>query len=121
MTKKIFLIIACILIPLIAEGADWVRVIETDKSIFYVDASSVNQIAFNNYQAWFKTEFIKDNLLKKTMVFASFDCGEKKRKKHQITYYKYDGSSKKGGEQEWEYVMPESNMETVLDFVCRAF
>jgi hypothetical protein len=43
MTKKIFLIIVCILFPMITEGADWWKVIETDKSIFYVDVGSIKK------------------------------------------------------------------------------
>ena len=121
MTKKLYLIISFILLPVIAEGADWVKVVESKdkKEIFYVDVSSIKQSAPNQYRVWYKVEFKNVDLsaLKESKAFSLFDCVEREYKELQITHYNIDGSFSEG-EQDWQYVIPDSNMEAVFAFVC---
>jgi hypothetical protein len=119
MTKKLFWVIVCILFPVMAEGAEWVKVSESVNAtaIYYVDINSIKQSTPNQYQAWFKVEYNALLKVKEAKSFALFDCAEKKYKVLQATY-KTVGGIDTIKEQDWEYAVPESNMENILNFVC---
>jgi hypothetical protein len=116
MTKKLFLIFFCILFTVTAEGADWVKVTEVDN--FYLDVSSIKQVAPGQYQAWSKTEFKDGASLKEARINSLFHCVERKVKELQGTLYYKDGTVHDEGERDWHDVVPESNYEKVLNFVC---
>lgn len=118
MTKNLFIIIFCILFPIIAEGADWVKVNESEGGSGSVDISTIKQTAPNQYRAWYKIELINNESLKEARKLASFDCVKKRLKDLQSTYYLINGKTSTDGEKEWKYVLPESNVEYVLNFVC---
>ena len=119
MTKKLFWVIVCILFPVIAEGADWVKVVQNNKAILYVDVSSIKQVASNQYKAWLKLKYINDELIEKDIEYELFDCAEVKSKYLQITFYQNNGRITTIGEKDWEYVTPDTaEGKGVLDFVC---
>ena len=115
---KLYWVIVCILFPVIAEGADWVKVVESKSSIFYVVASSITESSPNQYQAWYKNQIKTDKPFKDIRTYGSYDCVESKFKVHQSIYNYKDGSSDTSGKEEWEPIVPGSVFETVLNFVC---
>jgi hypothetical protein len=115
---KLFWFIVCILFPVIAEGADWVKVVESKKSIFYVVAGSITQSSPNQYQAWYKNQIKTNEAFKDIRTYGSYDCVESKFMVHQSVYNYRDGSSDSSGKEEWESIVPGSVFETVLNFVC---
>ena len=120
MTKKLFLIIVCILFPVIAQGADWVKVSVSKnyKETYSVDVSSIKQVSSNQYKAWVKTVFWNYTILKEMSAYTLFDCEELKYKTLQTTFYNNDGSIKQEQEGNWSYAIPDSAWEGVLDFAC---
>jgi hypothetical protein len=117
MTQKFYWLIICIfLFPVMAEGADWVRVTEVDN--FYLDVSSIKQVAPGQYQAWSKTEFKNDASLKEARIHSLYHCAERKVKELQGTLYYQDGSIHHEGARDWHHVIPGSVLAGALDFIC---
>ena len=121
MTRKLFLIIVCILLPVIAEGADWVKVSvsKNHKEKYSVDVSSIKQVSSNQYKAWVKKDIWNNTNLKEMSAYTLFDCEERKYKALQTTFYNNDGTIKQEQEDNWSYAIPDSPWEGVLNFVCK--
>jgi hypothetical protein len=108
-----------LLLPITAEGADWVKASESQNDIWYVDVSSIKQVTSAQYKAWIKMEDLKPKDFKTSKTYTLFDCSERKYKDIQSAYYKTDGNIiLNSGKEEWAYVIPESIWENVLNFVC---
>lgn len=107
------IILCMLLLPVTAGGAEWVKI-----GNFHVDVSSIKQVAPNQYQVWYKNEFLNDDSLKEARVLMLFHCVERKYKYLQGTFYHKDGSIVTEGGSDWKYVIPESNYEEILNFVC---
>lgn len=120
MTKKLILIVVCILFPVIAEGEDWVMVAtSSDMGFGYIDRSSIKQVTSSQYKAWYKIKLIDtEQPLRKIKTYILCDCLERRTKDLQSTFYKLDGSHFSTGEEDWKHAIPESNLENVLNFVC---
>jgi hypothetical protein len=116
MKMRLFWIIICILFPIITEGADWVKVTEFDN--FYLDVTSIEQVASSQYTAWSKAEFKNNASLKEVRIYSLHHCIERKVKELQGILYYNDGSIYNVGERDWHYVIPDSNYEKILNFVC---
>lgn len=118
MRAKKYFIVGLILFPIMAKGADWMKVSVSHTSIWYVDVSSIERVTFNNYQAWNRIEYINSNLLKELKILTLFDCVERRYKDLKTMYYFINGDNHIRGEEEWRYITPDSNLEDLLDFVC---
>ena len=120
MEMKTFLIIICILFPVMTEGADWVKIAETQnpKAMISVDAGSIQKVSSNLSMAWRKAEAINHESIKEVHSYSMLDCAERRHKRLQATVYNLDGSTDTGNVRDWQNVIPGSAMERVLDFVC---
>jgi len=116
MKMKLFWIIICILFPVITEGADWVKITGVDN--FYLDVTSIQQVAPGQYKAWSKAEFKNYASIKEVKIHSLHNCVERKIKELHSTLYYKDGSIYDEGARDWHSVIPESNYEKIFDLVC---
>ena len=106
-----------------AEGAEWVKVKETEKYILYLDLNSITKLSDNHYKGWSEM-VLKDPSEKadKMMAYIEYDCDNKRKRLLQLTVYKNNGEVITDTEiQSWNYAIPDSSGKRTLTLVCNYY
>jgi len=113
----------------IGEAADWKFVGKSgdgNRSVF-IDKESIRPISGNLIKAAVKLEYNRGKGVggfrhKKIVSHAigdeEFDCRERRTKTLQVTVHFTDGDTANGDTISWKFVIPQSILETIYDYVC---
>jgi len=116
MKTKLFLIIICVLFPVIAEGEDWIKI--CDMKDFNIYIGSIQQVASNQYRVWYKVKLKNDEEYSQWTMYNLYDCNENKLKQLQLTSYRHDGTTVTIEEQEWRYPIPSATSWHMMFIAC---
>jgi hypothetical protein len=112
-----------VIAPAVAQS-DWIQYEKNDTATFYLRPSSIHEVA-GRKRIWNMTSRVTPNKngdLSRIML-DEFNCDSRQSRLIQVTYYKGkmgSGSSSftSTGPFAWEYVIPNTVGETLLDLVC---
>jgi len=132
----LFIIIFLGLLGIDAWGEDWKFCTQSeDGTMFYYDAARVTQVSEGVLSFWGKAllspeavkRFVKIDPkfkgLHHIVSFIEINCTERKRRSSWIINFDKNGVAIENvelipGESEWEFVMPGSVQEDILDALC---
>ena len=112
-----------IALPAPALAADWVLVSEsTNGDKYFVDRQSVRTLPDGYKRVWIQSSYLKTDPDEPngSKYFKEFDCTGGRERNLQSTFFK--GEENLGTDYnptKWTYILPESNVEAIFDFVCR--
>jgi hypothetical protein len=113
------------LIPLYAHASDWRIMVLTDNSLILADYSTLKKLKNNQIQVWINISFIKTSLnggreMDKLITLELLSCDDKKYKALQSTLYYKDGTSTgQRGDDNWSYVIPDTNQDELFSKLCK--
>ena len=126
------LILALILflIPTIAEGADLAYTGKAQGNVQYIDKESIRNTSKNTFRAWTKLDLGtpklwessggSSKLIEQILAYQEFDCAEWKVRNIKLIHYYTDGSHDKfEGFNIWNYVIPDTLVDTVFQYLCK--
>ena len=115
--------IMAVALPAPALAADWMLVAESiNGHKFYIDRQSIRTMPNGLKRAWQKTEYNTPDKFGDTAYkgYEEFDCFEKRKRNLSALFYKGEQITTSVNKlDEWIYVSPDSNIQAVLNFVCR--
>jgi hypothetical protein len=133
MRKKLFLIIVCILFPVIVEGSDWMIIegIENGEYIdyYFVDNSNIKRPSKTLVRYWYLLKSVnrghppltKDDLKSGAGYrdYIEMDCEKKRTRpvKKELELLDEDKYIEKF--KEWHYIEPDSVDEKIYELLCQ--
>jgi hypothetical protein len=135
------LISISIVISSVAEGSDWIYLMETQAGVYYYDRQSINSISNNIWKGWTKQVVLtkeqrdwniiileKLNLSTKGYEDLSYgldlweiNCSTEQMRLVSFAAYNTQHMSIYSGnvEEKWSHVIPESTGDTLYNIVCK--
>ena len=116
----LILLSLCFSIVMKAESADWVLVMEDEKSAFYIDRETLSKNTTNVKEVR-ELSILKDHQeISRHTELAEYDCDAKKRRIFTLlTHYKNRTVSlKTNNSPEWETDTSQPGVEAFFRFVC---
>ncbi len=117
-------------------GADWRPFLEKPRNYYY-DSSDIRKISTGVFRAWQKQDYSPEDMEKRAKAFGpkyqqlsfgitllQINCIERKIKHQRATFYRENGSVLDSAPYEakglaiWEYVIPDSIEEKLLNVIC---
>jgi hypothetical protein len=97
--------------------------ISSSKSHWFVKGEHLSSVSNTSKPIWIKSDYSRDKstTARTAMSLTQFDCQNRQTKNFAYTSYTPDGSvlySKKYPYSAWEYTVPDSVLESILDAIC---
>jgi hypothetical protein len=124
--KKLICLFLGALVSTSSMAANWEYVATNVRgSSFYIDRSSIDNNG-SYTKVWVKMLYKKTrkstepNDIEESMTLHEISCPLKKQHMLSMHFYKFDGSSDNyDASTEWEYIVPDSLFESIMQKVCK--
>ena len=117
-------IVGLFLMSGIAAGANWTEITVTEKETkYFLDRDSIRHFASGVIRVWTQIKFERTDKAdseKEIIQYLEFDCNEKKVRVLQKDIYYSNGEYDYSGESfAWQYITPDTLLETTFDYLCK--